>query len=333
MKQLEIQRILLKKILEDISGKTIENWEIKKEYKSIIKILRRANDDSNPKFIVALFSSEKSGGSNIQGFFCKLEIEYKKIAGELYLVNIRTIESELGKKHEILEKYYGSLYPLCSAVKENNKRIVKKLLSEGADVDEIDNYYYTPLLLAYYADLKDIEKILISKGADIHLVGASMLATALQRNDFTAAKELLDKGVNINSKSKAGNLEQSAIEKCLGNDDAFNFLVENGANIDTKTYDGGSLLHEALRCMWGELGSLKVVKYLIEKGLDVNARDSYGRTPLIMACECSRCESEYIQLLLDNGADINVKADYTAYDRAKRSGCSENIKSIINKLR
>ncbi|HBN22632.1 MAG TPA: hypothetical protein DD412_05280 [Holosporales bacterium] len=324
------------KILYEIFGKTIEGWEIKKEYENIIKILRRVNSNQNPKFIVALFSSNKSDGSNIKAFFCKMEIEYKKIAGELFLVNMNTIESESGKKYEILDKYYKIFYPLCSAVKDNNENLVRKLLNEGENVNESDNYYFTPLLLANSLELKVIERLLISRGADIHIHGASLLATALLRNDFTAAKELLNKGVDINSKSNAGlRRDESAIEKCVGSEPAFKFLIENEADIDVKNYYGGSLLHNALSCMWGELGSLYVVKYLIEKGLDINAVDSYGRTPLIKACDCRICEPEYIQLLLDNGAKINIEARHTgtAYDHAKNSGCNKNIKSIINKLR
>ncbi|GEM_PF-2212070 len=330
------------RILADISGKTIEGWEIKKEYKNVLKILNR-NNKNNPKFIVALFSSDKSADSRTQGFFCKLEIEYKKIAGELFLVDIKTIQSELGKKDETFIKYYENFYPLCSAVKDNNENLVKNLLRRGVDVNEVDNYYWTPLLHAYANKLKNIEKLLISKGADIHLVGATMLAIALRNNDFTSAKELLNRGVDINSKPKTGSkYAESAIENSVGNEAAFQFLVENGANIDVKNYYGGSLLHKAVDCI---SGNLNVAKYLIEKGLNVNAiASNNGRTPLVNACGCSSCKPEYIKLLLDNGADIKIKVGYSlsdgstrqgdAYNWAKGSGCIDQLDDyLVKRLR
>lgn len=327
------------RISADLLGKTIEGWKIKKEYKHILKILENNKDRSAPKFTVFLFSSEDSWDSRTKGFFCKIEIEYKKIAGEFFLVNVKTIESELGLKDKILHKYYANFYPLSSAVKNNNLKLVKSLLREGEDVNEIDNYYRTPLLIAYTDGLKDIEELLISRGADVHLVGANMLAIALRKNDFASAKELLDRGVDINRKPKTGLINaQSAIESVVRNEAAFMFLVESGADIDVKSYYGGSLLHSAVDC---SSGNLNVAKYLIENGLDVNAIASNGRTPLINACSCSACKPEHIQFLLDNGADINSKAGYrlstgrdwqgVAYDWAKSSGCSDQLGDSLTK--
>jgi ankyrin repeat protein len=58
-------------------------------------------------------------------------------------------------------------------------------------------------------------------------------------------------------------------------------LVERGANIQVKNTSGRTPLHVAAY----NLNAGDAVSYLIEKGADVNARDSTGETPLRYALE------------------------------------------------
>lgn len=52
-------------------------------------------------------------------------------------------------------------------------------------------------------------------------------------------------------------------------------------------------------------GSEKEVKLLLELGADVDARDTSGRTPLILACQYSRVS--VVKVLIAHGAEINAK--------------------------
>lgn len=54
-----------------------------------------------------------------------------------------------------------------------------------------------------------------------------------------------------------------------------------------------------------EIGNTDMVKLLIAKGLDVNAKDKYGRTALM--CAARGGHAEIMRLLLDSGADVNAK--------------------------
>lgn len=52
-------------------------------------------------------------------------------------------------------------------------------------------------------------------------------------------------------------------------------------------------------------GRVDTVKFLIENGADVNAKDKRGETPLMFASAFDRCR--VLKLLIDNGADVNAK--------------------------
>lgn len=54
-------------------------------------------------------------------------------------------------------------------------------------------------------------------------------------------------------------------------------------------------------------GNKKTVKELIDSGIDINAKDKYGYTPLMIATENNK--SEVVELLLKKGAELNVKND------------------------
>ena len=60
----------------------------------------------------------------------------------------------------------------------------------------------------------------------------------------------------------------------------------------------------------------EIVKLLLENGADLNLKDVYGNTALMLSCINSNTSSniETVKLLLENGADINLKNDleYTA---------------------
>lgn len=66
-------------------------------------------------------------------------------------------------------------------------------------------------------------------------------------------------------------------------------------------YPLGDALHRAARS-----GNLEALKELLRQGEDVNARTTSGSTPLIVACVNRRAEAAL--LLIDNKADIHVKA-------------------------
>lgn len=60
----------------------------------------------------------------------------------------------------------------------------------------------------------------------------------------------------------------------------------------------------------GRAGSQRVLQVLLQSGLDVNARDTKGQTPLYIAINASywdrKADPDMLDMLLDNGADVHV---------------------------
>ncbi len=78
------------------------------------------------------------------------------------------------------------------------------------------------------------------------------------------------------------------------------FLIERGAELDPGAdHNQRTLLHEAARGGHPELISL-----LVENGLDVNAEDEYGNTPLLLATRPAH--SQAVKTLIEAGADVNA---------------------------
>ena len=77
-------------------------------------------------------------------------------------------------------------------------------------------------------------------------------------------------------------------------------LLKGGANPDYRPRGRGRTpLHEAAR-----LGHAKMVKYLIGKGADVDARDTDRLTPILHACLDGQVEAA--KALIEAGADLTV---------------------------
>ncbi|XP_043964692.1 myotrophin isoform X1 [Gambusia affinis] len=65
--------------------------------------------------------------------------------------------------------------------------------------------------------------------------------------------------------------------------------------------EGRKPLHYA-----ADFGQLDVIKYLLDKGADVNATDKHGLTPLMNAC--FEDHKECAKILLEKGADKHIKS-------------------------
>jgi ankyrin repeat protein len=151
------------------------------------------------------------------------------------------------------------------------------------------------------------------------------LIQAIRNNDLTSLKTALRKGADVNTRDRRGStLLMHAA--IAGSPDALKLLIDSGADVNAKnSFDETALLLCA--------ADPQKARILIDKGADVNARSkTVGRTPLMIAANCDGC-SETVKLLLDKGADAKaVDAHKTgALALAADGNNLENVRLLLAK--
>jgi ankyrin repeat protein len=162
---------------------------------------------------------------------------------------------------------------LTWAALDGQKDLVKRLLGEGQNVNQLDQRGWTPLMAAADEGHIDIVRLLIDWGAD------------------------------INAKRKDDGYTALMIASYKGRADIVKLLIECGAKVDARdSRDHSALFHAVVR------GQSEIVKILAENGADVNASfETLGRTPLTLAS--SYGYPEVVKVLLEHGANVNAKSN------------------------
>ncbi|MBN2270416.1 MAG: ankyrin repeat domain-containing protein [Sedimentisphaerales bacterium] len=207
---------------------------------------------------------------------------------------------------------------------------VEVLLEEGIDVNAKDEDGKTPLHLAVQEDHKDVVQALVSKGADVNAKdnkGMTPIHLATLRNLRDIIDLLISKGANVNTKNEKGEtpldiggynkeiapllISAGARTSTIHNAALWGLVSEvrrfldEGVDVNAKNEDGWTPLH-----LTAQAGRKDVMELLIAKGADVNAPNSKGQTPLQMVRRADEeTFKELMDLLLSNGANLNAKDD------------------------
>lgn len=122
---------------------------------------------------------------------------------------------------------------------------------------------------------------------------------AVYNGDKTAVRMLVENGADVNAKTgNGGTALLWAVEN--GNEGMVFLLLEIGADVNAKASIEMTALHQASRN-----GYEKVVQLLLDRGANVRAKTDTGETALHWAVE-NRQEAT-VRLLLERGADINAQ--------------------------
>jgi ankyrin repeat protein len=138
---------------------------------------------------------------------------------------------------------------LMNAVKNNDIALIRELINQGINVNELDVNKDAPLIIAAYKGYTEIVKLLLKAGADVSVVDPGMKATALHAAAY------------------AGNAEVAKL------------LIEYKIDVNKQgPYNGYTALHDAV---WQN--NIETAQILIEAGANLNMKSHTGETPLEFA--------------------------------------------------
>jgi ankyrin repeat protein len=213
------------------------------------------------------------------------------------------------------------LHLLLEASRRDNDDILdlaRFLLEHRTDVNIRTTSGWTLLHEVAVKGKLEIVRLLLDYGAypnaendegetPLHLVLRSRQYDRSQERRVSIVRQLLVSGVDVNARQKDGwtSLHWAAF---TGRVEVAQVLFDHGANAKLETEGGETALHTVSR---GEFDSqeqgVSTARLLLERGVDVNAREKYGRTSLHYAAFEGRVE--VAQVLLDHGANANLETN------------------------
>jgi ankyrin repeat protein len=156
-----------------------------------------------------------------------------------------------------------------------------------------------------------------------------LLFNAVEKNDLLKVKELISRGVNINSIDIYGYSALHVASSKELNDLAL-FLVDNNIDLNMQDKNGQTILHYV-----AEYNQLKLAKAALARGAKLSITDKHGNEPLWTAVFNDKGRNdrvEIIKLFLEYGANVDHKnkVDKSPRDIVMIAGYN-NLKPLIDK--
>jgi N-acyl-D-amino-acid deacylase len=216
---------------------------------------------------------------------------------------------------------------MLEAVKRGDAPSTRALLERGRSVEERDSEGNTPLLVASLYGDAALVNLLLARHADPRAAnddGATALLWSVDDRDKVEA--LLAAGANPKASASSGFTPLIAAANCHANAPIVRMLLDHGADANQSTPTGTTAL---LLAPGSDPDS---VKLLLDRGADVRAKNSGGFTALHVAA--SRGDAKSAQLLLDAGADPNVRdvaLGRTPLHWAAQAGSAEVVALLLER--
>lgn len=199
------------------------------------------------------------------------------------------------------EAFFMALHLACE---EGQLEIVKALLDAGAQVDPRDHKGRTPLFIAADKGYTKIVQLLIEHEACIDarsIFDVTPLHAASWAGHLDTINLLITKGANIHAECSYDSLPFLYSATYYGYLDIVKAFVQKGANSNiTDPVTGSTLLHLVA---YHDYADEELIKMLLERSANINAKDKSGMTPLFIAVY--KKHKEVAALLTKYGGDMN----------------------------
>ncbi|EAY23182.1 ankyrin repeat protein, putative [Trichomonas vaginalis G3] len=224
------------------------------------------------------------------------------------------------------------------AVKSNLTNIAKLLISKGIDVNIKSEHFGTALNFAIYLNNTGMVELLISNGAKIDIksdfFNLISIHVGFMTNNYQVVHFIEKSSKQITGKRNQIGLTALFHTSLLNNKEMTQLLISHGANINiTNKYGNNAISYALLRdykkfmelylniivssfdlseqyqnSLIMESKSNDIIELLISNGININAKNIHGNTPLHIAALLSN--TEYAEILILHGAEINSLNKY-----------------------
>ena len=198
---------------------------------------------------------------------------------------------------------------------------VRLLLERGADVNAKTKDGTTALVTAARRGNTDSVKLLLAQGADPRASannGAELVRIAYLSNSPGLRQTLMAVGIDVKERAQLGQMPASL----LSNPERVKEFLDKGG------VTGPGLILGAAATG----GHLEAMRLLLERGADLNQKDTGGRTVLMMAAGAFPPNAAVVRFVLELGGDLQARDDAgrTALDWALTLGETE-ISGLLRK--
>ena len=248
-------------------------------------------------------------------------------------------------------RFITGVTALMVAANGTDPSVVELLLAAGADVNaHLDGYtaFNYGGKFRYGNRNPEIQKILREAGATefIKLSREEALQALENRNIPFIPREFMERaswgdaavvnlfiaaGIDPNARGKDGGtaLMTAAGSSDKDQSDIVEFLLARGADVNAlaRRADVNAPPEGGWTALLGAIheGNSETIRILVDNGADVNIKGPYGGTALVMAAR-GKGDSELVKLLVEKGADVNAKG------RAGRTALMVTRKSETAKI-
>lgn len=203
------------------------------------------------------------------------------------------------------ENKFAEIDELNFAIADGDYDLVEELLDNGTKINSFNEVGLTPLVYAVetYSGDDEILRLLLSRGANVNI--------RMPRNGKTAFVKALERPDTL---------------------DVAMLMLEKGADVNNEDRQGVTALWTALGLLQMEdverEQAMALIEAMLKKSADPNKPIKGGTTPLMLAAISD--DTELVQLLLDNQADIEIKNEsgLTALDLAKEKQNKETVELL-----
>lgn len=205
---------------------------------------------------------------------------------------------------------------------------VDQCIKEGTDIEHVDCFGKTPIMMAALYGQLNIVLNLKSKGARIDKIdksGRNILMLSILSGNIELVRMFAENFTDLYSHDEFGN-NYLMCAASSGSKAVFDFLIEKGLKIEKnkETIVGENILNLAAKS-----GNLSVLEYLLESEFSIDTQSSIGTSALHSAV--SNKQLETVKWLVQKGCNIQRynKLGVTALMQASMNGYHEITEYLL----